>query len=185
MKTAIFLSALLLTSQSVAEVEVQDANGFVIQHELPLDVPKEAAWLALIRPQLWWDPAHSWSGDASNFSLTLEPGGCFCETLPGGGFAEHLRTVYVSPTDEIRLAGGLGPLQGLGFDGVMTWKLTDSESGGLLRWTYRVDGRVSQNLETLPTAVDGVLRGQLQRLSDYLGQIGSDESDDSLDSNDS
>ena len=178
MKTAIFLSALLLlTSHSFAEVEVQDASGFVIQHELPLEVEPQLAWLAMTRPQLWWDPAHSWSGDSANFSLSLEPGGCLCETLPGGGFAEHLRVVYSKPIEEIRLAGGLGPLQGLGFDGVMTWALADAGSGSLLRWSYRVDGRVSESLQSLPAAVDGVLRQQLQRLATHLETISGENAE--------
>ena len=171
MKITLFPGALALLAQPVlAEVEVQDANGFVIQHELPLKSAPERVWEVLAQPQFWWDPAHSWSGDADNFSLVLEPGGCFCETLPAGGFAEHLRVVFVQPQQEIRLSGGLGPLQGLGFDGVMTWQLADTETGSLLRWTYRVDGRVSEQLQSLPSAVDGVLRAQLLRLSESLGE---------------
>ena len=42
--------------------------------------------------------------------LQLRPGGCFCETLDGGGGIEHMRVTYVQPGERVVLTGGLGPL---------------------------------------------------------------------------
>ena len=42
-------------------------------------------------------------------TLQMRPGGCFCETLDGGGGIEHMRVTYVQPGERIVLTGSLGP----------------------------------------------------------------------------
>ena len=62
------------------------------------------------RSAQWWSKDHTYSGDAARMSLQLRPGGCFCETLDGGGGIEHMRVTFVQPGERVVLTGSLGPL---------------------------------------------------------------------------
>jgi hypothetical protein len=57
----------------------------VVREEVLYPDEPAAAWQRLVRPQDWWSAEHSYSHDAGNLSLTLEPGGCWCERLGAGG----------------------------------------------------------------------------------------------------
>ena len=61
------------------------AHGFSIRHVVEVAAPPARVWDALIQPGRWWDPAHTWSGEARNLRIEPRPGGCFCEDLPDGG----------------------------------------------------------------------------------------------------
>ena len=59
------LAALALAAPAQAEVATQADNGFVVQ--TTLDIPGKSpaeVWQALLKPAKWWNPLHSWSGDA-------------------------------------------------------------------------------------------------------------------------
>ena len=43
----------------------------------------------------WWNPEHSYSGVAANFSIDARAGGCFCERLKDGSVA-HMTVVFVA-----------------------------------------------------------------------------------------
>ena len=103
-------------------VEVQ-INGFLTSNEVVIQAPPDRVYRALLRVGKWWDPAHTYSGDAEQLQLDARPGGCFCEQIPGKGAIEHMRVVYVSGNSTLRLAGGLGPLQELGVTCSLTWNL--------------------------------------------------------------
>src|SRR6266508_2756431 len=45
----------------------------------------------------WWDPAHTYSGDAKNLSIDARPGGCFCERLADNGGVQHAMVVLAIP----------------------------------------------------------------------------------------
>ena len=65
-------------------------TGFNLRHvaEAP-NVAPPVVWAALADVGKWWDPEHTYSGDARN--LTLEPfvRGCFCEKLSLYAGIEH------------------------------------------------------------------------------------------------
>src|SRR4029077_15459237 len=88
--------------------------------------------------------------------------------LPNGGGVEHARVIYVAPREVLRLSGALGPLQTSGVAGTLTWKLT---SGGTdntrLQLSYSVGGFIEGGFEKIAPAVEGVLRGQLDRLKQF------------------
>ncbi|WP_150864061.1 SRPBCC family protein [Marinihelvus fidelis] len=171
------LAAMLLApAMAAAEVTSTDANGFGIvqQRNLPGVTPQQA-WAAMTRRVgSWWDPSHTWSGDASKLNLEAKPDGCFCEWLPNGGWAEHMRVVYLVPGQSLRLRGGLGPLMELGLSGTMTWRVSaretsgDTAAGTLVEWRYIVSGHRPEGFADLAPAVDGVLGQQLDRLADSL-----------------
>lgn len=163
------LAALLLPVSATAEVTASEDGGFVSEHELLLAAPPERAYEALTAEvSAWWNAAHSYSGQASNFSLDARPGGCFCEALPGGG-VEHLRVVHAAPGKRLNLVGGLGPLQGMGVSGTMSFELVPAKGDQTrLRYRYVVNGYYPGGLKPLAGPVDQVQLGQLQRLQAYL-----------------
>ena len=100
----------------------------------------DKAYAALLQPARWWSSEHTFSGSAANLTFDARAGGCWCETLPGGGSVEHLRVVYVSPGKTLRLRGALGPFQGLAVAGVMTWSVKSVADGTDISFTYSVGG---------------------------------------------
>ena len=97
-RLSVFVLVLLQSTFALGEVTAVSEQGFVVRHVITLAGTPEAVYRALTREvSRWWDPDHSWSGDAANFSLDDRAGGCFCESLPGGGSVEHLRVVFAQP----------------------------------------------------------------------------------------
>ena len=54
-------------------------------------------------------------------TIEAKAGGCFCEKSEEKEVL-HMTVSYVEPNKEIRMVGGLGPLQMLGVHGGMSWK---------------------------------------------------------------
>ena len=160
----------VLASQSLAEVTAVGEVGFVSEHGLTLASTPDRAYQALTHDiAAWWDPAHSYSGSAANFSLDPVAGGCFCERLADGGSVEHMRVVFAAPGATLRLQGGLGPLQAMGVQGVMEFRLEAAQRGTTrLEYRYSVNGFVPGGLGAMAEPVDQVQLGQLQRLAEYL-----------------
>ena len=161
------LLALLFSMSAVqahSEVLRVDETSFLSRHEMLISAPASIVWSSLTRDvSSWWDAAHSYSGDAANFRLEARPGGCFCESLPDGG-VEHMRVVLVRENRELRMVGGLGPLQTMGVAGAMSIVLTESEEGTELVYHYNVSGAGG---DSLAGAVDRVQLEQLERLKKY------------------
>jgi uncharacterized protein YndB with AHSA1/START domain len=164
----------LLLSQALplaAEVLESGENSFTVSHSLETAAEAFVVYRTMTAHiDQWWNPAHSWSGEAANLYMKVERGGCFCERLPNGGFAEHLRIIYVVPGEELRFDGTLGPLQTMSVQGRMTWTIEKAEAGSRMTFTYRVFGHPPGGLTTLAPAVDGVIGEQLQRLGERLSR---------------
>ena len=145
------------------------ASGFVVRHDVVIDAPSAEVWRSLVDDVgAWWNPQHTYSGDSKNLSIDPRPGGCFCETFPAGGGAEHLRVVYLAPNEMLRMSGGLGPLQALGVAGSLSWKLTDAGSSTAVEVTYAVGGYMEGGFERLAPAVGAVIGEQLGRLKRFV-----------------
>ena len=158
----------LLSGGSHAAVQVT-SNGFLVRHEVNISAPATNVYEALVgQVGLWWNSEHTFSGDSKNRSIDARPGGCFCERLKGGGGLEHMRVVYVSPREILRMSGALGPLQGSGVAGSLTWKLTSTPPGTTLELSYGVGGFIEGGFEKIAPAVDVVLREQLRRLKLFI-----------------
>lgn len=160
------LAAMLLCLSMAARAEVTDLNasGFVSKHETTVNASAGEAYKAFVGIAQWWNPAHTYSGDAANLTIDARPGGCFCERLPDGGGVQHLAVVYVAPGKALRLVGGLGPLQGSGVAGSMTWSFTPAASGTRIGLSYSVGGYFQGGFDKIAPAVDGVLGEQITRL---------------------
>ena len=158
--------ALVILSGTPAQSAPQvTPNGFLVKFDVSVNAPAAKVYDALVgQVGSWWDPQHTYSGDAKNLSLDARPGGCFCEKLPNGGGIEHARVIYVAPREVLRLSGALGPLQGSGVAGTLTWKLTSGTDNTRLQLSYSVGGFIDGGFEKIAPAVEKVLRIQLDRL---------------------
>ncbi|MBS0396967.1 MAG: ATPase [Proteobacteria bacterium] len=159
----LLLAAGLAPAVAAGEVVAAGAGGFEVRAEALYPGDPASAWRRLLRPRDWWDPAHTYSKDARNLSLEATPGGCWCERLAGGGFVRHLEVVYLAPRATLRLSGGLGPLQGMGASGSLTFTLQAEGTATRIRLDYVVAGFAPAGFADLARAVDGVLGAQLAR----------------------
>lgn len=151
--------------------EVLDASdsGFTVRTVVTVSATPEKAYAALTESVgRWWDPAHTFSGDAANLSIEAKAQGCFCERLTGGGSVRHLTVVFASPGKLLRLTGGLGPLQDLGVAGSMTWKFQAAEGGTTVELSYTVGGYRAGGIKGLAVPVDSVLHAQVERYKRFL-----------------
>jgi uncharacterized protein YndB with AHSA1/START domain len=152
-----------------AEVTAVGESGFEIRSQTFVRATPAEVYAALTRRiGRWWDPEHTYSGDARNMALQARPGGCFCERIPDHGAIEHMRVIYVSRNQVLRLSGGLGPLQESGLTGTLTWTLGAAESGANVVLDYRVGGFRPGGFAALAPLVGQVLEVQLQRLKRYV-----------------
>ena len=163
------LVLVLIAGPAGAAVVDAQPGGFEVESTTAIAAPPGKVYAALIQPGQWWSSEHTYSGDAHNLTLDLRAGGCWCETLKNGGFAQHMRVVYADPGKALRVAGGLGPLQALGVVGALTWTIKPAPGGGVtLTQTYVVGGYAPGGLANLAGPVDGVLSQQLARLKAYV-----------------
>jgi hypothetical protein len=157
--------ALAAAGSASGRVLEATATGFQVQHEIEVGAAASAAWRTLLDVGAWWDPAHTYTGQAGNLHIDPRPGGCFCERLPQGGGVEHLRVVYVAPESRLRLSGALGPLQASGLAGSLTFTFAALPAGRTrITLVYSVGGFMPGGLEPMAPAVDAMLGGQIERL---------------------
>ena len=155
-------AAVLAASAAQAGIEGPSPTGFTAVETAHIAAAPDRVFAVLIQPARWWSSDHTFSGNAANLSLEPRAGGCWCETLPGGGSAEHLRVVYVAPGKVLRLIGALGPLQPMPVQGVLTFSLAPAAGGTDLKLTYALAGPAG--LGDLSGPVDNVLGQQVVRL---------------------
>jgi hypothetical protein len=169
--TVMFAGALLASffaRPAAAEVVSVGPNGFEVRETVHVAAASGKAYAALLQPARWWNSDHTFSRSAANLTLDARAGGCWCETLPEGGSVEHLRVVYVAPGKVLRMRGALGPLQGMGLDGAMTWSVKPSAGGTDISLSYVVGGYAKDGFDALSKSVDQVLGEQLERLKKII-----------------
>ena len=165
----------LASSAGLAAVEDQAANGFAVTETATIGAPADRVFQAVIVPSRWWNNEHTYSQNAANLTLEARAGGCWCETLPGGGSVQHLVVVNVIPGKLLRLRGALGPLQGMAVDGALTVSLRGIGNSTQLTLTYVVGGYSKAGFDQLAKAVDSVLGDQTARLKRFI-ETGAPES---------
>ena len=164
-----------LTPSASAAVEDEAQNGFTVTEKAEIAAPPDRVYEALVAPARWWSSDHTYSQNAANLSLDARAGGCWCETLPGGGSVQHLIIVNAIPGKLLRLRGALGPLQSMAVDGAMTISLLPAENTTRVTLTYTVGGYSKTGFDELAKAVDSVLAEQTARLKRFV-EIGAPES---------
>lgn len=162
----------LLSVPVAAKVVDQSEAGFTVAHTAQVAASPADVWKMLRMPESWWSKDHSWSGDAANFYLDPQAGGCFCEKLPPGkegeprGSVQHAMVLFARPGAMLRLSGALGPMQGEAMTGTLTITLKAAEGGGtLIRFDYVAGGYARFPLGDLAPQVDMVIGEQLAHLA--------------------
>ena len=174
MRRSILLVAWLLVFSQAAhgELTAVGEGGFAVRHSVTVQAAHARVFQTMVGDiSAWWLKDHTWSGNAANLSIEQRAGGCFCEQLPEGGSVEHMRVIFIRPGSLVRLQGGLGPLQDMGLNGALSWKVSAVEGGGSrIEWSYNVHGFVEGGFKESATAVERVLGQQLASLAAELEQ---------------
>ena len=165
---AIVLFALAVTHGAVADITDSAVSGFTIKTTVNLQAPPETVYKQFLAIGSWWDPNHTYSGDAHNLSIEPRAMGCFCETLPSGGAVRHMEVLSLMPAKLIVLSGGLGPLQSLAATGTMRIVLSPAAGGTKLDVTYSVGGYLPAGMNTFASPVNEVLTQQFARFKSYV-----------------
>jgi len=152
-----------------AEVRDRSSSGFTVKTTVNVAAPPQRVYQDLLDPGSWWDREHTYSGDARNMTLVAQPGGCFCEKVPGAGAVEHGRVINVLTGKMLRISAAFGPLQELAVTGTMTWQVEPAAQGkgSTLTMTYAAAGYAPGGLDKLADVVDQVLGRQVQLLKAY------------------
>jgi uncharacterized protein YndB with AHSA1/START domain len=158
----------LLTQLLPARAEVVESgpNGFALQRTVHIVAAADRVYAALIQPAKWWNSEHTFSGSAANLSLDARAGGCFCETWSGGS-VQHLVVVDAVSGKTLRLRGALGPFQGQGMDGALTFTIKPAGDGADLTMDNIVGGFMKGGVSKWPPLADSMLAEQMIRLKRY------------------
>jgi hypothetical protein len=159
-----YLPSMIATAK--ADVIKSTDDGFILQHSVSVGHDKARVFKTMTsNVGQWWSSGHSFSGDAGNMLIDAE---CFCERW-GDNLVRHLTTTIWMENSKVVMEGGLGPLKELGLSGTMVWSLASNDDAGTtITWKYHVYGFSETGLSELATAVDGVLKEQIDRLVNYL-----------------
>ncbi|MCW8926593.1 MAG: SRPBCC domain-containing protein [Xanthomonadales bacterium] len=162
------LLLLVLSINAGADVISSGANGFQIKIERTAAVDVQTAYGQFLNVGDWWNADHTWFGDASGLYIEPYVGGCFCEKSADKQ-ALHMTVSYIDPGNEIRMVGGLGPLQMMGVHGGMSWRFVavgDKETKIIQH--YQVTGFAKDGLASLAPIVDQVQTLQHESLVSLL-----------------
>lgn len=154
----------LLAAPAAAEVRSADDAGFDVGASETVAAEPDAVWSALVAPSRWWDSEHTWSGKASNLSLSPRGGGCFCERLARGGSVEHMRVIRAEPGRMLVMIGALGPLQSEPVNAVLTVTLEAKGTGTTLTWRYAASGLRGMKGDAIAEPVNAVMTAQFASL---------------------
>lgn len=166
--TTVAAVALLAAAPARAEVKQTWAAGFRLENRAVIAATPDKVWAAFGLVGRWWNGAHSYSGDSANMTLSLTPGGCFCEALPKGGGVKHGEVVMVMPGQTLRLEAPLGPLQGEGVSAALTFTLKATADGRTeVVETFNIGG-ARPEIIAYAAGIDEVVGEQLQRLKAYV-----------------
>jgi uncharacterized protein YndB with AHSA1/START domain len=162
--TLVGLACSVLSLPARADLSGVSPTGFTVTYREEVKAEPAQAWQAIAQLPRWWNGSHSYSGQASNMSLELAAGGCWCERWGDGNQVMHGQVAALMPGRMLRLNAALGPLQDLAVNGTLTLVTSASEGKTFLRLTYRVSGDSSAALDKLAPPVERVLAEQYKRL---------------------
>ena len=164
------LTVFLAAPHAFADVVEVAPHGFIVRTELGVEAKPDAVWKALLDVGGWWNMDHSYSRDSANITIDARPGGCFCEKLPNGGGVAHAMVVFIAPNQTLRLHGSLGPMQGEGLAGSLTFKIVPATvpAASRIEMTYAVGGYRPSGFERVAPAVNMVMTEQVTRLKTFI-----------------
>lgn len=163
--------SLLALAPASATPEVLDssANGFTVKATIYIKaVPADVYRRLIHNVGDWWNPRHTFSGDAHNLSIEEKVPGCFCEKLPDGGGVRHMEIINLAPGKSITMSGAIGPMQTLAATGTMRIELTPTHEGAKLDVTYAIAGYFAKGMNTWSAISDTVVTEQFTRLKNLI-----------------
>ena len=190
MKRLLITGLLFFAGLGTAQAEVTNtaANGFTVKHQKVISASPQDIWKNLIAPSRYWNKDHSWTGNAENFYLVPQAGGCFCELIrksgadnikAASGSVQHMRVIFVNKNEVLRMSGALGPLQGEALVGTLTITLKPDGDATVVQFAYKVGGYMEFPMDQIAPAVDGVIGEQLNRLAAlHASDSGEETSED-------
>ncbi len=157
----------VMASGAQAAVTARSDTAFTATYSQVVAGTPAQVYAAVGKVGAWWNPAHTYSGDAANLSLPLTGGGCFCEALPGGGVQHGVVLMAWQARSLVRVQAPLGPLQGVTSNAILTIEAKSAPDGKVaIAASYRVIG--GEGLGRLADPVDGVVGEQIARLARYV-----------------
>lgn len=167
--SAVLTVLCLFPVTSNAEVTTATPAGFLVKRELAVAGPSAKVFATLTEVGRWWNPEHTYSGDAHNLTIDLKAGGCFCERLANGGSVRHLEVAFYEPGRMLRMTGALGPLQADGLTGSLTLSVRETAPGNsVIAMSYSVGGFMADGVNKMAGPVDFMLGEQLTRLKSLI-----------------
>ena len=168
--TRLAVTAILLSpGWALAEVADSSTTGFAVKTSVTIQASPAEVYRRLVHNVAdWWNPQHTFSGDARNLSIEEKPMGCFCETLPDRGAVRHMEVLRFAPGKTLVLSGALGPMQSLAAAATMTIQLSPGDAGTKVEVTYSVAGYLAEGMNTWAAPADFVVTEQFTRLKNYV-----------------
>lgn len=152
------------TSTARADIVEATAERYLLRHEAVSTLTPDALWDKLIKPETWWHPDHTYSGNAENLSLDLQAGGMWREDWDGGSVVHG--TVLTSLHGKmLRLNAPFGPLQGLDVTVIWTITIMPDGEGSKVIFDEIAGGTAGSKLDALAPAVDFVKAEAIRRLT--------------------
>jgi hypothetical protein len=160
-------ACLIAANAALAETSAVSPAGFLVTHRHEVHATPQQVFDAIGRIGEWWNDEHTYSGHAANLSLDVTAGGCFCEKWDGNS-VQHARVILVRRGSTVRLQGGLGPLQPLPINAILTFAVATVADKTQLTVTYAVAGNADAALDKLAGPVDSVIGEAANRLVAYV-----------------
>jgi uncharacterized protein YndB with AHSA1/START domain len=161
----VLLPLFFLPAAAAAEVVATSPSGFSLRHETLSEQSVEEVWDRLMQPSAWWDPNHTYSGDAENLSMGNEAGAYWREDWEEGSVI-HGQLLLVRRKEELVLSAPFGPLLPIAATCRWTIRLRRLEDGSTaISSTHLVTGPVGSGVEALAGPVDEVIGANLERLA--------------------
>ena len=152
-----------LPTPTIAETVSSSDTHYVLRHEASSTRTAGELWQRLIRPETWWHPDHTYSGDSGNLSLDARAGGLWLESWDGGSVA-HGTVLFVRDGSVLRMNAPFGPLQALGAHTIWTITISPDGNGSRVVFDEVSNGPPTADMTTLAEAVDFVKNEAIGRL---------------------
>lgn len=136
---SVLLAVMITSSYARAEVVSRSADGFTLRFAVGAEAAPEDVVTAVSELPRWWDPAHTYTGDAANLSLAFEVGGCWCERLADGTIFEHAVVTGIL-ADRVTMIAALGPLHDKTTKAELTFGSEPENRGRLVTVDFVVEG---------------------------------------------
>ncbi len=163
-RTIAIVLTFLTSTPAAAEVVSRSDDAFTLRFALGLETTPEDVIVSVEELPQWWDPAHTYSGDAANLSLVLEEGGCWCERLEDGSLFQHAVVTAVEPR-RVAMNAALGPLHDKATKAELTWTIGPKNQGYLVAMDFVVEG---PGVGAFADGVNGVMDQAWDRFVRYI-----------------